>query len=328
MEVGADDIVRGRVRLGEPARQLRAGQRDGREAERLRRVVAGLELEFVQAHAAAVEPRRRAGLQASELDSGGEEAGGEALGAGSPMRPPDICAGPTWMSPRRNVPVVRTTARLRISIPPRQRMPVTLSRPRAAMILDEQRIGGRLKEREIRLLLDPALHGGAIRGAVVLRPRRPDRRAFAGVEHAELDAGLVGRLGHLAAERVNLADELALREAADGGIAGHLADLVGAEGDEQRAAAHPRRRQRRLAACVSGADDDDVEGFGHGLSQSSSSSISSSCSNGRSAQPRTTTRRRAGHIILSNTPCEVKTPSRRALENDGAGRVDIPDAPP
>ena len=178
---------------------------------------------------------------------------------GSPIRPPGICAAPTWISPRRNVPVVRTTARLRISIPPRQRMPAAF--PRSTSSASARR----LQEHQPRLPLDAALHRRAIGGAVVLRPGRAHGRPFAGVEHPELDAGLVGDLGHLAAERVNLADDLALRQAADGGVAGHLRDLVGAQGDaatsgsssgprrarprSRRVRRRPRSRQIVRASC-------------------------------------------------------------------------------
>ena len=240
------------------------GSDDGGEAERLRRVVAGLELEFVEAHAAAVEARRRAGLQAAELESGGDEAGGERFGARLAHAPAGHLRRADVDEPAKEGAGGEDDGAAADFNSAEAADANGLRGLRAA--LDEQRLGGRLEEREVRLLLDPALHRGAVRGAVVLRPRRADRRALAGVEHAELDAGLVGDLGHLAAERVNFADELALRQAADGRIAGHLADLVGAEGDQERAAAHPRRRQRRLAAGVSGADDDDVEGISHASS--------------------------------------------------------------
>jgi hypothetical protein len=45
-------------------------------------------------------------------------------------------------------------------------------------------------------------------------------------EETELDAAGVGDLAHDAAEGVDLADEMALGDAADGGIAGHLRDQV------------------------------------------------------------------------------------------------------
>ena len=52
-------------------------------------------------------------------------------------------------------------------------------------------------------------------------------RALGAVEHAELDAGGVDDLAHLAAEGVDLADDLPLGDAADGRVAAHLGDGVG-----------------------------------------------------------------------------------------------------
>jgi hypothetical protein len=56
---------------------------------------------------------------------------------------------------------------------------------------------------------------------------------------------------------------VALADAADRGVAGHLADRGEALREQQGARAHPRRRRRGLAAGMPAADDDDVEdGFG------------------------------------------------------------------
>src|SRR2546430_10936846 len=51
---------------------------------------------------------------------------------------------------------------------------------------------------------------------------RAHRRALAGIERAELDAGAVSRPGHGAAQRVDLAHQVSLADAADGRIATHL----------------------------------------------------------------------------------------------------------
>ena len=53
-----------------------------------------------------------------------------------------------------------------------------------------------------------------------------DSGALARVEHAELYAGLVRIDAHLAAERIELAHEMALARAANGGVAGHVAHRV------------------------------------------------------------------------------------------------------
>jgi hypothetical protein len=61
-----------------------------------------------------------------------------------------------------------------------------------------------------------------IQHAVGLGAGGPDRRTLARIEDAELDAGLVRGEGHGATQGVHLLDQVALADAADGRIAGHL----------------------------------------------------------------------------------------------------------
>src|SRR5204862_80504 len=84
------------------------------------------------------------------------------------------------------------------------------------------------------------------------------RRTLAGIQRAELDSGAVRTARHGAAERVDLAYQVSLADAADGRIAAHLADRLDALGEEQGARTHARAGQRRLGAGVSAADHDDI----------------------------------------------------------------------
>jgi hypothetical protein len=120
----------------------------------------------------------------------------------------------------------------------------------------------RLLEVEPGLGLDPGLHGHVVALLVVLRPGRVHRRTLLGVQGAELDGGAVGDLRHLAAEGVDLLDQLPLGHAADRGAARHGRKFVEVDRQQQHAAAHAGRGQRCLAAGVSGADDEDVVGGG------------------------------------------------------------------
>jgi hypothetical protein len=94
-----------------------------------------------------------------------------------------------------------------------------------------------LKEKRDRLPLD---HGNAsfsdqlgygltIESAISLDPRPADRTAFAGVEHAAMDRSSVGGATHDATHRVDLTHQMSLADAADRGIAGHLAEIVSPE---------------------------------------------------------------------------------------------------
>ena len=69
----------------------------------------------------------------------------------------------------------------------------------------------------------------------------------------------VRRAAHHAVQRVDLAHDVALAEAADRRVARHLADAVEAMRDQRRARAHAVRRQRGLGAGMAAADHDDVE---------------------------------------------------------------------
>ena len=82
---------------------------------------------------------------------------------------------------------------------------------------------------------------------------------LAPVEDAELDAGLVRDAAHQPVERIDLADEMALAEAADRRIAGHGADRGEAMRDQRRARAQARGRRRGLAAGMAAAHHDDIE---------------------------------------------------------------------
>ena len=84
----------------------------------------------------------------------------------------------------------------------------------------------RLPQQQIFLRFKRVLHHALIAPPVGLRAQRPDGGALAAVEHAVLDAGFIRGLCHLAAEGVELAHEMALACAADGGVAGHVAHRV------------------------------------------------------------------------------------------------------
>ncbi len=175
------------------------------------------------------------------------------IAGASPTRPAGICFSPIWMRPRRNVPVVRTTA------------PVARIRPSARRTAEtrpsdeDQIVRLALDHAQIRRLEDRALHGGGVELAVGLGAGAAHRGALAAVQDAKLDAALVGDAAHQAVERVDLADQMALAEPADRRIAGHRADGREFVRHQRGFGAHPGRRSRGFAAGVAAADDDNVE---------------------------------------------------------------------
>ena len=79
-------------------------------------------------------------------------------------------------------------------------------------------------------------------------------RPLAAVEHPRLEHGGVCRPSHLPAECIDFAHQMPLGGSADGGVARHIADGVGVDGKDCRAASEPRRGQRRLNSGVARTD--------------------------------------------------------------------------
>ena len=171
----------------------------------------GLPLQPRPVDGLAVEPRRRPGLEPTHRETEPLDGLGQAhrRPLADPARPESSCS-PMWMRPRRNVPVVITTA-------PADELPA-IAKPDAGprAVRDEQVVDLAFDDIEsLAVSRSRALHGAAIELAVGLGPGPAHRRPLPAVEHAELDAGPVRGDAHDAVERVDLADQVALADAAD-----------------------------------------------------------------------------------------------------------------
>ena len=88
VEAGADDLVRARVGLGDPARHLARVQRAiPHKGKHRHRRVARLRLEVREVDRPPIEARRRTGLEASHRQGHLAQARAKTLGRGSPARP-------------------------------------------------------------------------------------------------------------------------------------------------------------------------------------------------------------------------------------------------
>src|SRR5277367_1846613 len=125
-------------------------------------------------------------------------------------------------------------------------------------VLDDKPLDARLPHLQVGGALEHALAARAVGGLVGLRSAGANGGTLARVQKSKLDSSLVSRQAHLAAERVDLADQVALADTADSRVAGHLADVIEVEREHQRARAHPGRRERGFDSGVAGADNDDV----------------------------------------------------------------------
>ena len=103
------------------------------------------------------------------------------------------------------------------------------------------------------------LDRGPVERAIRLRAGAAHRRALAAVQDAELDAGPIDGAAHEAVQRVDLADQVPLGQAADRRVAGHGADRVAPMGQEQRPCAEACGGGRGLAAGMPSSHNNDVE---------------------------------------------------------------------
>ena len=115
-----------------------------------------------------------------------------------------------------------------------------------------------LADGQMILSKERALHALLVFVLIGLRAQGMHSRAFAAVEHAALQGGIVDGAAHFAAQCVHLAHQMSLARAADGGVAGHQGYRIQIEGKQQRFAAHARAGKRSLAARVARADYDDI----------------------------------------------------------------------
>jgi hypothetical protein len=124
---------------------------------------------------------------------------------------------------------------------------------------DHQVVHRLLEQPQVRLVLQHAADGGFVEDAVGLGAGGAHGRALGRVEDAELDAAFVGGQRHGAAQGIHLFDQMALANAANAGVAAHLAQCLDVVGQQERFAAHARSRQRSLGSGMATADHDHIE---------------------------------------------------------------------
>ena len=132
-----------------------------------------------------------------------------------------------------------------------------------------------LRDAQVLGVFQDPLHLGVVAVFVRLGAQRLHCRALALVEHTVLQGGAVGVESHFAAERVDLAHQMPLRRAADGGVAGHKADAVQIQSEDDRIQTRAGKREGGFAPRVTCADDHGVvRSFGkklfHGINMQKS----------------------------------------------------------
>ena len=251
----ADDRVRLFVGVGDVTGALgQGGRRAVRgEGEERRRVVALLGFQAGIIDGVAVQARHGAGLHPAHGKAGGGEPPGQA--------------GRGYVAQTAGREVLETNVDEAVEKgagghdhgPDAEDLVQRGADADHPAALDQDFIHHRLADSQVRLVFQHPLHAQPVEQPVGLGAGGTHRRALAGVEAAELDAGGIDVLGHFPAQGVDLLDQVALGQAADGRVAGHGADGVGVDDADERPAAHARRGQGRLAAGVAGADYGNVK---------------------------------------------------------------------
>ncbi len=250
-------------RFGQPARHLLELESIRRVRERARRFVTRLLLEAREVDAVPEQSRRRARLQAPEVEAERAKRPGQSRARRFAASPPAHLLG-THVHERVEKRSRRDDECARAQL-------IAILRADGAQLpapvrvsIDEERIGFGFDDVEMFLRLENVAHPARVGVLVGLSARRPDRRSLAAVEHAELDPGGVDGAAHLAAERVDLAHQMPLAQAADGRVARHEGNALPTQRQDAGAEPHARRSQRRLAAGMTGTDDENVVVFPRG----------------------------------------------------------------
>lgn len=105
--------------------------------------------------------------------------------------------------------------------------------------------------------------GLAIFVAIGLKSRSLDGAPLAAIEHPIVDSCRIRCCRNQAIEDVDFPHQMAFADTADGGVAGKLAEVLSAEGDQADAGAATCGGSGRFAPGVAAANDENVE---HGAS--------------------------------------------------------------
>ena len=117
-----------------------------------------------------------------------------------------------------------------------------------------------LEDSQPGLQLTKMLHPELVGFLVALGPGGLDGRALGRVQQPKLDAGHVGGHAHLSPQGIDLADDVALGLAPDGGVTAHLGDGVDVPRQEQNIDPHAGGGQGGFHAGMASPADDDVVG--------------------------------------------------------------------
>ena len=91
---------------------------------------------------------------------------------------------------------------------------------------NQEIVNSLLKQRQTTLGFDQVANRLPVKQPIGLRAGRPDCRPLARIQRAKLDAGMIDRARHGAAERIDFLGQMTLADSANRRIAGHDPDAV------------------------------------------------------------------------------------------------------
>src|SRR5690606_21121957 len=115
-----------------------------------------------------------------------------------------------------------------------------------------------LEDAQAALVLEDMTDRRLVEHPVCLGTRGAHSGALAGIEHAELDPGAVSGTGHGTAEGINFHHQMGFADAANGGVAGHLAEGFHVVAEQQGTGAGTCGSQGGFSSGVATTDHDDV----------------------------------------------------------------------
>ena len=253
MRIRLDDAMGLGGGAGDVARELRRGDARRHRGEEFRLGIAVLDLKPVPVDRSAVEPGWRSGLEPPEREPGAVEA----LGERDRGRIAETPGRRTLVAEMNDSAQEGAGGEHDCAAGDRAAVGELDAGYAVGIGGDPSRLP--FDDGQVRSFGDERLHGAPIELPVGLGARPLDGGSLAAVEDAELNAGGIGGARHHAVERVDLAHQMALAQAADRRIAGHLADRCEAVGDQRGSRAAARRRGRGFASRMAPADDNDVK---------------------------------------------------------------------
>ncbi len=248
-----DDPMRFGGRAGFKARNLRRGDLAGQRRKGLRRRISMLFGQHRKIDGCGIEPGRRTGLEASQLQPKRFETHGQAEHRLFP-RP----SGRDGFLAAMDQPAQERT-RGQHHRPGADPPPIEHHNAGDHSIGNDEIVDLALDDFEIGRSGELCLHRLAIKLAIFLRPGPTHRRPLASVEDAELNPPLIGDTAHDAIERIDLTHQMAFAQSPDRRVAAHLADGRKLVRDQRRRYTQTRRSGRRFRAGMAAANNDHTE---------------------------------------------------------------------